>query len=274
MLEEADAMNARGATNSAGFSGLGAGDSVSPASVYGDLPVSYTEVDAEGIVRVANEAACQLHAMAAKDLIGHAVWEFVPADEAERDRREFLRVLHSEGELKPIRRSLYTSRGGFRSYELHRRVLRGADGRPVGVASVTFDVSEMEAANREVKQSLMWLESAMAAIAQAVVVTDALGFVRYLNPAAERLTDWPSAELVGKQFEKGMPLLRAVSKSGKALSFRMTLLEPWHGDVALLTRDRRTVAVWLSASPIADPETGYTKGVVIVLGSPKTLPSV
>lgn len=244
-------------------------ESESLAAAYRDLPVSYTEVDAEGIIRVANDAACRLHEMSAEELIGHSVWEFVPRDEAQRDRMEFLSDLNSEEELAPIRRSLYTARGGYRTHELHRRVLRDGSGVPAGISSVTFDVSEAEAAHRETKQARMWLESALAAISQAVVVTDALGFVRYLNPAAERLTSWESAELLGQQFEKGMPILRAVSKSGKPLSFRMTLLEAWHGDVEMMTRERQTVAVWLSATPIVDQETGYKNGVVIVLGSPK-----
>jgi PAS domain S-box-containing protein len=241
------------------------------ADVYRDLPVAYTEVNAQGIVRVANEAACRLHAMTREELIGHAVWEFVPGDEALRDRMEFFQILNSGEELEPIRRTLYTSRGGYRFHELHRRVLRDADGAPRGLCSVTFDITDLEAAHREAVQAKLRLESAMAAISQAVVVTDALGFVRYINPAAERLTNWHSEELMGQQFEKGMPILRAVSKTGKPLSFRMTLLEPWHGDVELMTRERQTVAVWLSASPIVDQETGYINGVVIVLGAPKVV---
>jgi len=97
----------------------------------------------------------------------------------------------------------------------------------------------------------------------------ALRLVRYINTAAEALTCWPSREMLGMQIEKGMPILRAVSKSQKPLSFRMTLHEPWNGDVELLTRERQTVSVWLSASPILDGESGSTIGVVIVLGSPK-----
>ena len=125
--------------------------------------------------------------------------------------------MNSEEELAPIRRSLYTARGGYRSHELHRRVLRDGDGAPVGICIVTFDVSDREMAHRETKQARMRLESALAAISQAVLVTDALGFVRYINPAAVRLTIWESAEVLGLQFEKVMPILRAVSKNGKPL---------------------------------------------------------
>jgi PAS domain S-box-containing protein len=240
-------------------------------SFNNDLPVAYTEVDSDGILRFANPAACRLHDLPAEELLGRPIWEFVPHDESDRDRLSFFRDLASDEDPPVIRRSLLNSRGGYRSHELHRRILRDSTGSPIGIACITFDLSKMEAAHRETRQTLQWLENAMSAIPQAVLVTDALGFVRYINPAAERLTSWFSRELVGLQFEKGIPVLSAVSKSHRPLSFRITLQEPWHGDVELMTRDRRTVAVWLSASPILDQETGYTNGVVIVLGSPKSV---
>jgi PAS domain S-box-containing protein len=239
------------------------------SSVLQDLPAPYTEVDAQGILRVVNEAACLLHDMTAEEMIGHSVWEFVPRDEAARDRAEFMHVIETGDDPPVIRRSLYTSRGEYRVHEIHRRMMRDSDGTPLGLCCVFFDVTEMDAALGEAKQARMWVESALAAIPQAVIVTDALGFVRSINRAAERLTGWSSRELLGLQIEKGMPILRATSKSQKPLSFRMTLDEPWNGDVEILNRERQTVAVWLSASPIADMESGYTNGVVIVLGSPK-----
>jgi PAS domain S-box-containing protein len=242
-----------------------------PGTVLDQLPVAYVEIDAQGIIRAVNPAACELHCMAAAEIVGHSAWEFVPRDEAARDRAEFFEVMQSGQDSSVIRRSLYTARGGFRTHEIHRRMLRDPDGKPAGLACVTFDVSKLEAAHQEAKQARLWLESALTAIPQAVILTDALGFVRYINDAAERLTGWPSRQMLGLQIEKGLPILRAVSKSEKPLSFRMTLQERWNGDVDVLTRDRATASVWLSASPILDQESGFTLGVVIVLGSPKTV---
>jgi PAS domain S-box-containing protein len=246
--------------------------SVLPQSVQSPLqtlPLAYTEVDARGVLTVANEAACVLHNTRAEEMIGHSIWDFVSPDEVAKSRAEFFLAL-AAGEDPPVmRRSLYTSRGGYRIHQLHRRLIRDTSGEPVGMSCITVDISELEARNRESKQAKLWLESALIAIHQSVIVTDALGFVRYINPAAERLTGWSSSEFVGMQLEKGIPILRAVSKGSKPLSFRITLQEPWHGDVELLTRERHQVAVWLSASPILDQETGYTNGVVIVMGSPR-----
>ena len=243
-----------------------------PRTLLEQLPVAYVEIDAQGVIRVVNPTACELHHMSAAEIIGHSAWDFVPRDEATQDRIDFFQVMESGQDPSVIRRSLYTARGGFRTHEIHRRMMRDADGNPAGLSCVIFDVSEMEAAGQESKRAKLLLESALTAIPQAVILTDALGFVRYINDAAERLTGWPSREMLGLQIEEGMPILRAVSKSEKPLNFHTTLHERWDGDVEVLTRDRRTASVWLSASPILDKETGFTLGVVIVLGSPRTAP--
>jgi PAS domain S-box-containing protein len=229
-----------------------------------DLPVAYSEIDTEGVFRVVNGAACRLFGAAQEDLVGHSIFEFVPSDQVADDRAAFLSMIEADVEPAVIRRSLYTSTGEFRVHELHRGMLRDEEGNAVGIRSVTIDVSDAEIAHAEARQAKLWLESVVLAIPQAVMVTDALGFVRFANTSAERVTGRMASELVGKQVEKGMPILRAVSPSGKKLSFRAALEEIWNGDVELLNHDGETVSTWLSACPIYDKATGFTNGVVIV----------
>jgi PAS domain S-box-containing protein len=238
-----------------------------------NLPVSYTEVDANGIITFANRAACLQHHLSAQELIGRSVFEFVPANDRARDQEEFLLAIQSSEDPPITRRSLYSPGYGYQAHELHRRILRDTNGQAVGMSCVNFNVSEIEEAHHETRQTKLWLESALNAVPQSLIVTDALGFVRYINPSAEQLTGWPAHEMLGKQIEKGMPILRASSRQGGPLSFRITLDATWNGDVDILTRDRQTVSVWLSASPILDQQTGYTNGVIIVLGSPRPSPN-
>jgi PAS domain S-box-containing protein len=234
-----------------------------------NLPVSYTEVDAAGILTLVNHAACMQHHLPAREILGRSVFDFVPKEEAALDRDEFFRAIQSSEDPPIIRRTIYTPHGGYQSHELHRRMLRDDTGRAVGMSCITFNVSELEEAHLETRRTKLWLESALHAIPQSVIITDALGFVRYINPSAEVLTGWSSTQMLGQQIEKGMPILRAISSQGKPLNFRSTLDETWNGDVDILTRDRQTVSVWLSASPILDRQTGYTNGVIITLGVPK-----
>ena len=242
------------------------------SSALQELPAAYTEMDASGVVRAANEVACRQMQMTADQIVGHEIWEFLPPDEAVRSRADFFELIRS-GEGPPVvRRSLYNSRGGYRTHELHRKLIRDAAGTAIGISCVTFDVSQAQAAYQDARQTKLWLESVVDAIPQAVMVTDSLGFVRFANPSAQRLTGRTSRELVGQQIEKGMPILRAVSRTHKPLSFRIALDEPWNGDVELLNRQGVALSVWLSACPVFDKETAFTNGVVIVM-KPLPIPS-
>ena len=238
-----------------------------PGPVVQDLPIPYTEVDLKGVIRMVNEAACRLHGMHARQLIGCEIWDFLPRDEAAESRAAFLQLVQSGDDPPVVRRSIYTSAGEYRTHEVRRRLLRNADGVIYGMNSVTVDVSDVVAAHNESRRAKLWLESVVEAIPQAVIVTDALGFVRFINPAAQRLLGRSAASVLGLQIEKSMPILRAVSRSGKSLSFRMALDEPWNGDVDILNAARETITVWLSASPIIEKEKGFTNGVVLVLRS-------
>jgi PAS domain S-box-containing protein len=241
-----------------------------PDEVLELLPVAYSEVDAQGVIRVVNQAACRMHSMSAEELVGRSIWEFVPRDEAARDRADFASAIALGGDPPVVRRSIYSPDGEYRTHEIHRRVMYDSEGRAAGFSCVTIDVSELEAAHQESKQARLWLESAITAIPQAVILTDALGFVRYANPAAEEVTGWQAVELIGQQFEKGMPILQASSPSQKPLSFRSALDESWNGDVELLNREKQAIPTWLSACPIVDKGKGVTNGVVIVFRSPRT----
>lgn len=68
------------------------------------------------------------------------------------------------------------------------------------------------------RESQHWLMSALASVADGVIASDEFGQVHFLNPAAERLTGWDSADAEGR-------LLRDVMRlAGAALQSPATLL--------------------------------------------------
>lgn len=99
---------------------------------------------------------------------------------------------------------------------------------------------------RELKESRRWLAAILRGIGDAVVATDAHGRITFMNPVAENLTGWPSAEAqgrlwiellrfgedqegLGKAFVEG----RAVELSPRAaLSSREGAERPVHGGLA------------------------------------------
>lgn len=230
-----------------------------------ELPVAYIELNAEGVVTRANRAARALHPHEQGEFIGRTMWDLMTTDEKEISRAAFFKIMESGDTPPPIRRTAYTSGGEFRTFELHRSLICDAGGKPAGVRMVTFDVTEAQLANEEVLQARLWLESVMASIPDAVIVTDGLGFVRNLNPAAEELTGWKAKELIGKVIEKGLPQLSYTSPDGESLTHRIALEKRTKGIAIVLDRARRELMVEISTSPIMNKESGFTTGVVSVL---------
>jgi two-component system sensor kinase FixL len=170
------------------------------------------------------------------------------------------------GENPPVaRRSIFTSSGTFRVHELHRNLIRDTQGKPVGMRVVTVDVTEAHKAREGAERARAWLASVLESIAEAVIVTDALGFIRTANPAAEELFGWKAEELAGKTIERALPVLKFVSGNKTHLDFTMALESRTKGIATLLDRERRELRVEISTSTIIDKESGFTTGVVTLL---------
>lgn len=229
-----------------------------------DLPVCYFELDTEGRIVCANRHGCMQNCGDEGCLTGKTPWDNLAPREAEAQRREYLELMRSGHEPPVIRRSLYMGRAGFRSHEIHRSLMHDSHGHVVGIRAVVFDVTELEVAHQEAHQARQWLESILDSVAEAIIVTDALGFVRSANRAAEDMFGWKAGELVGQIIEKKIPLLLYSNTGRWELSFQMALCGPAKGIATVLDRERNAMRVEVSASPIIDKENGCTTGVVSV----------
>ena len=58
---------------------------------------------------------------------------------------------------------------------------------------VCVDVTETARALDEARRAQHWLENAMASLAEAVILTDILGVIQSVNPAAEELSGWSAS---------------------------------------------------------------------------------
>ena len=230
-----------------------------------ELPLAYVELDDHGMITRANRLTRAQHSEDSGKLIGKMAWELMPTDEQEQSCAAFVTAMVT-GEDPPVaRRSIYTNSGAFRVYDIYRNVIHDAEGRSIGMRAVSVDVTETHKAQEAAEHARQWLESVMAALSAAVVVTDSLGFIRFVNPAAETLLGWKSEDLVGKLVEKAMPILSYVSDDHAHPGFTMALEESVRGVATLLDRERRELLVEIGSSPIVDNSSGYTEGVVSVL---------
>lgn len=227
-----------------------------------ELNVGYMEVNCDGRILRVNQASCDMLQMDSETMLGQTPWDYMALDEIERSQEAFRAVIFSGHEPLPVHRSVYTAKGEFRTYEIHRSLMRDSDGSITGMRLIYFDVTDLREAHDEAHRTKLWLESVLTAIDEAVIVTDAIGFVRMMNPAAEKLTGWKASELTGKSIQSGCPILKFTLADPSQGRVRMGLDGPCKGTARILDHNRVERSIFINAAPIFDPEHGYTTGVV------------
>jgi PAS domain S-box-containing protein len=125
----------------------------------------------------------------------------------------------------------------------------------------------LERKTEELQQQQEWFEVTLSSIGDAVVTTDVLGRVTYLNPAAESITGWTSAQATGEPLERVFRIINEYTQQavdnpiGIALQTGKTVGLANH--TALIDRSGRVVPIEDSAAPIRDPR-GKISGAVMV----------
>jgi len=129
-------------------------------------------------------------------------------------------------------------------------------------------VSVRESFVQTVEESRRLLQTTLASIGDAVIVTDEDGAVRFMNPVAEKLTGWDVQEAakrpLGEVFQVAGEQSRAPAENPflmvkRGRTTRIATAE----DSVLLSRDRGDIPIEDSAAPIRDPH-GEVLGVVLV----------
>jgi PAS domain S-box-containing protein len=124
----------------------------------------------------------------------------------------------------------------------------------------------LETKNQELLQQREWFQVTLSSIGDAVITTDALGAVTFLNPIAEAMTGWTSADAAG------VPLLNIFSIideiTGVAVEHPVkTVLREGRtvriANASLVRRDGTFRAIEDTAAPIRD-RAGTLTGMVMV----------
>lgn len=113
----------------------------------------------------------------------------------------------------------------------------------------------------ELRRSQQSLAAAINSTDDSVVLSDHDGVVKFLNPAAERLTGWSASRAVGQKLEKVFQL------NGEAgavdAMFRASARGAFVHEATLVTLAGREVCVEVSASLVRDEAHGPTGSVLV-----------
>jgi len=120
----------------------------------------------------------------------------------------------------------------------------------------------------ELRQQRELFEVTLASIGDAVITTDARGRITYLNPIAEAMTGWSTADAAGKPMDR---VLQIINEDTRQLVDNPISVALQTGQVAklpaqstLIARNGASIPIGDSAAPIRDT-LGNIVGAVVVL---------
>lgn len=121
---------------------------------------------------------------------------------------------------------------------------------------------------QEARNAESWLSTTLTSIGDAVIATDRLGRVEFMNPVAESLTEWPLPEAMGRPLPE---VFRIVNQSnGKTMESPVEKVLASGAVIGLanhtllIGRNGKEVSIEESAAPIQGEEGGGVEGVVLV----------
>ncbi len=141
------------------------------------------------------------------------------------------------------------------------------DGQNVGRVWSFRDVTAQKRAERELREQREWFEVTLDSIGDSVITTDMDGKVTFLNPVAEKMTGWTSAEAFGKALERVFNVVNEITgqavENPVGMVLRTGAVVELANHTALVAKDGTQIAIEDSAAPIRNLD-GDISGVVMV----------
>ncbi|MFH1476540.1 MAG: response regulator [Verrucomicrobiota bacterium] len=118
---------------------------------------------------------------------------------------------------------------------------------------------------RKLCESREWMETTLRCISDAVIATNAVGCIQFMNTKAETLTGWKSADAIGRKLTDVFCLMKANATADYENNLTAILENGavLHADTdaSLISKDGRQIPIDHSTAPIRD-EHGAVLGVV------------
>ena len=136
----------------------------------------------------------------------------------------------------------------------------------VASALVSLIGRQQQAAARE-REQRRWFSGTLASVGDAVIATDTVGRVTFMNDVAEKLTGWTAKNAAGRELEEVFSIFKE-GTSERTESPVKRALETGHivglaNHTVLVSKDGKETPIEDSAAPIRDDE-GTLRGVILV----------
>jgi diguanylate cyclase (GGDEF)-like protein/PAS domain S-box-containing protein len=168
----------------------------------------------EGVYRTTPEGRLEAANPALVEMLGYGSVEELLAlpstvalyvDPADRDF--VVRTLHETGIARNAEYQLRRRDGTVITVVENARVVRNPDGSVAGYEGTLADITERKRAELQLSDEKEKAQVTLQSIGDAVITADGAGRIEYLNPVAEALTGWETAEAAGRPAAEVIQLL-------------------------------------------------------------------
>jgi len=221
------------------------------------------ETDASGYIQFINPACERLIGYTTDECVGKHYLDFIRSD----FHKEFARATGRQFVKKTpsiyFEAALIRKDGGEVWIGQNIKLLRDGD-TPLGFHAVARDITEIRRAEDALRKSEEQYRQLVENASDIIYETDASGYFRYLNPAAEKNCGYSINEFIGKHYMDFIPkryhneLARLVGRQ-----FVKKIPTISH-EIPMITKDGREVWLWQSVSLIFDNDTDTVTGFRVV----------
>ncbi len=194
----------------------------------------------------------------------------------EEDREIFIGHRHEvdqDGTFRPIEFRIRHKDGSIRWLSHTCRPVTGPDGESMGVRGSNRDITARKLAEEFLLMEQERLAVTLRSIGDGVITTDTSGLITLINPVAETLTGWSSADALGQEISDVFQIINENSRKPMRCPVVQALQENRIVELMnhslLISRAGEEVAIADSAAPILT-QAGECLGVVLVFRDVRT----
>lgn len=202
-----------------------------------------------------------------EELIGTDAYANIHPEDRERVRMGSHHPILSGAENALIAYRLRTKSGDYRWFETASQGIRDGEGRVVQLVTSSRDITQRKEAEDQLFHEKELAQVTLQSIGDAVITTDADGWIQYINPVAEELTGWANPDARGRALGEVFHLYREETEEPvgdlAAIILESGLSSELPDQVFMVARDGERFSVQVTATPIRDRK-GRTVGCVTV----------
>ena len=228
------------------------------------------KLDTEGRITYFNEYAQQFFGFKEEEIIGKsAIDTIVPKVESTgRDMDEMLAGIYEDPNKHAININENIKKNGDLVWIVwYNNALYDKEGNKTGHIAIGTDITEQRKAEQALRESEQRWVTTLASIGDAVIATDIMGKITFMNPVAEALTGWNRRDAIHRPIRSVFNIINEQTRQNAENPVEKVLgsglIAGRMGNAILICPDGREVPVDHSGAPIKT-EDGRITGVVLV----------